>query len=120
MREDVYIGLLEGQSIHVNLDANNLIQTHCSIIAKTGAEKSHTCGVILEELLENNVPPLIIDPHGEYATLKFPNDDKPASFERYGITPKGYASQVTVYTPANKILNPAADSLFRLNCTNLL
>ncbi|MCZ7384665.1 MAG: ATP-binding protein [Candidatus Methanoperedens sp.] len=119
MRGDVYIGLLDGQNVHVNLDANNLVQKHCSILAKTGAGKSYTGGVILEELLDKNVPLLIIDPHGEYATLKFPNDDKPTSFERYGITPKGYATQITVYTPANKLLNPAADSLFRLNGINL-
>lgn len=119
MRGDVYIGLLDGQNIHVNLDANNLVQKHCSILAKTGAGKSYTCGVILEELLEKNVPLLIIDPHGEYATLKFPNEDKPASFERYGTSPKGYATQITVYTPANKLLNPAADTLFRLNGINL-
>ncbi|MCZ7395379.1 MAG: ATP-binding protein [Candidatus Methanoperedens sp.] len=119
MRGDVYIGLLEGQDVHVNLDANNLVQKHCSILAKTGAGKSYTGGVILEELLDKNVPLLIIDPHGEYATLKFPNEDKSTSFERYGITPKGYAAQITVYTPANKLLNPAADMLFRLNGINL-
>ncbi len=119
MRGDVYIGLLDGQDVHVNLDANNLVQKHCSILAKTGAGKSYTGGVILEELLDKNVPLLIIDPHGEYATLKFPNEDKSTSFERYGITPKGYAAQITVYTPANKLLNPAADMLFRLNGINL-
>lgn len=119
MRGDVYIGLLDGQNIHVNLDANNLVQKHCSILAKTGAGKSYTSGVILEELLDKNVPLLIIDPHGEYATLKFPNEEKPAMFERYGISPKGYAAQVTVYTPANKLLNPGADKLFRLNGINL-
>lgn len=119
MRGDVYVGLLDGQNIKVNLDANNLVQKHCSILAKTGAGKSYTGGVILEELLDKGVPLLIIDPHGEYATLKMPNQDKTATFERYGIIPKGYASQVTVYTPANKVLNPAADSLFRLNGIDL-
>jgi DNA helicase HerA-like ATPase len=119
MRGDVYIGLLEGQNIHVNLDANNLVQKHCSILAKTGAGKSYTGGVILEELLDKNVPLLIIDPHGEYSTLKFPNEEKASLFEKYGITPKGYATQVTVYTPANKVLNPSADTLFRLNGVNL-
>src|SRR5574337_20548 len=29
MRGDVYIGLLDGQNMHVNLDANNLVQKHC-------------------------------------------------------------------------------------------
>ncbi len=119
MRGDIYIGLLEGQSIRVNLDANNLVQKHCSILAKTGAGKSYTSGVILEELLDKSVPLLIIDPHGEYGTLKFPNEEKPASFERYGIAPKDYATQVTVYTPASMVLNPGADELFRLNGVNL-
>ncbi len=119
MRGDVYIGLLEGQNIHVNLDANNLVQKHCSILAKTGAGKSYTCGAILEELLDKNVPLLLIDPHGEYATLKLPNEDRAESFQRYGIQPKGYAAQITVYTPANKLLNPSADNLFRLNGINL-
>ncbi|KCZ73521.1 putative ATPase [Candidatus Methanoperedens nitroreducens] len=119
MRGDIYIGLLEGQNIRVNLDANNLVQKHCSILAKTGAGKSYTSGVILEELLDKSVPLLIIDPHGEYGTLKFPNEEKPASFERYGIAPKDYAAQITVYTPANMVLNPGADELFRLNGVNL-
>lgn len=119
MRGDVYIGLLEGQNIRVNLDANNLVQKHCSILAKTGAGKSYTSGVILEELLEKNVPLLIIDPHGEYGTLKFPNEEKPAMFERYRISPAGYEDKVTVYTPASKALNPSADLLFRLNGINL-
>jgi DNA helicase HerA-like ATPase len=119
MRGDVYIGLLEGQNIRVNLDANNLVQKHCSILAKTGAGKSYTSGVILEELLEKDVPLLIIDPHGEYGTLKFSNQEKPGMFERYGITPKGYGDRVTIYTPASKTLNPMADLLFRLNGINL-
>jgi DNA helicase HerA-like ATPase len=119
MRGDVYIGLLEGQNIRVNLDADNLVQKHCSILAKTGAGKSYTSGVILEELLEKDVPMLIIDPHGEYGTLKFPNQDKPGMFERYGISPKGYGERVTIYTPASKTLNPLADLLFRLNGISL-
>lgn len=119
IRGDIYIGLLDGQNIQVFLEANNLVQKHCSILARTGSGKSYTCGVIIEELLDKNVPLLIIDPHGEYASMKFPNQERPEAFERYAITPKGYASQITVYTPANKLLNPSADELFRLNGINL-
>jgi len=95
------------------------VQKHCSILSKTGAGKSYTSGVILEELLEKNVPLLIIDPHGEYGTLKFPNQEKPEMLERYRISPAGYEDKVTVYTPASKALNPSADLLFRLNGINL-
>ena len=31
--------------------------------------------VIREEIMERNVPIVIIDPHGEYSTLKMPNPD---------------------------------------------
>ncbi len=49
---NIFIGLLEGHDIKVSLDMNNLIQKHCSILAKTGSGKSYTAGVILEEILE--------------------------------------------------------------------
>ncbi len=120
-RGDVYIGLLEGHSLEVKLDANKLVQKHCSILAKTGGGKSYTVGVLIEELLENNVPIVIIDPHGEYATLKMENrnQEERKSMKRYGVRPKSYASQVVVYTPADFNVNPAADKLFRLNGVNL-
>ena len=47
-RGNVYIGLLEGQRIPVRLDANTLVQKHCSILARTGSGKSYTAGVIRE------------------------------------------------------------------------
>jgi hypothetical protein len=116
---DVYIGFLEGQRVPVYLNSDELVQKHVSILAKTGSGKSYTAGVILEELLDNGIPMLIIDPHGEYLTLKQPSDDDKKVFKKYGITPKGYAKQVTVYTPADKHINPEADRLFRLNEVNL-
>ena len=68
--DDMYIGLLEGTGIPVHLNVNSLVQKHCSILAKTGSGKSYTAGVILEELLDHDVPMLIIDPHSEYSSLK--------------------------------------------------
>lgn len=120
-RGDAYIGLLEGHDLEVKLDTNKLVQKHCSILARTGGGKSYTVGVIIEELLERKVPILIIDPHGEYATLKIENrnEDQRQLMKRYGIKPKSYASQVVVYTPANFSVNPTADKLFRLNGVNL-
>ncbi|MEM2933364.1 MAG: ATP-binding protein [Methanocellales archaeon] len=120
-RGDAYIGLLEGHDLEVKLDINKLVQKHCSIIAKTGGGKSYTVGVIIEELLEKNVPIIIIDPHGEYATLKIENRniEQRQLMKRFGVEPKSYASQVVVYTPANFKVNPTADKLFRLNSSNL-
>lgn len=115
---DMYVGLLDGTNIPVQLDANNLVQKHCSILAKTGSGKSYTAAVLLEELLEHNVPLLIIDPHSEYASLKEAASNTKDS-AKYKVNPKGYGSKVKVYTPANKAINSNADELFRLNGVNL-
>ncbi|MDO9517862.1 MAG: DUF87 domain-containing protein [Methanosarcinaceae archaeon] len=117
--KDMYIGLLDGTDITVHLSVNSLVQKHCSILAKTGSGKSYTAGVLLEELLDRNIPLLIIDPHSEYASLKDAGALNSGDFKKYGISPKGYGTQVTIYTPANKTINPAADEVFRLNGTNL-
>ena len=117
---EVNMGLLEGHDIKVSLEMNSLIQKHCSILAKTGSGKSYTAGVILEEVLERDVPLLIIDPHGEYSSLKEPGTDNARDlYSKFGISPRGYGSQVTVYTPANKVLNKDADKVFRLDGMNL-
>ncbi|WP_319508032.1 ATP-binding protein [uncultured Methanolobus sp.] len=113
------IGLLEGTNIKVQLSVNSLVQKHCSILAKTGSGKSYTASVLLEELLDQNIPLLIIDPHSEYSSLKVPGEGNEEDFSRFGVTPKGYGSKITVYTPASKSLNPDADELFRLNGMNL-
>ena len=117
--KDMYIGLLDGTDITVQLSVNSLVQKHCSILAKTGSGKSYTAGVLLEEMLDRNIPLLIIDPHSEYASLKDAASPKSGDFKKYGVSPKGYGSQVTIYTPANKSINPAADEVFRLNGINL-
>jgi DNA helicase HerA-like ATPase len=112
---DMYIGLLRGYDIRVELDANTLVQKHCSVLAKTGSGKSYTAAVILEELLERKVALLIIDPHGEYSSMKEPN--KEGDFSKYKIKPRGF--EVVVYTPGEMAMNPRADRPFRFNGLNL-
>ena len=80
-----------------------------SVLAKTGAGKSYTVAVILEELLKNNVPIVVIDPHGEYSTLKTENDDYD-NMLKYGIKPKTYKDNIKEYA-ANIITNPEANKL---------
>lgn len=115
---EMYIGMLDGTDIPVHLGVNSLVQKHVSILAKTGSGKSYTAAVLLEELLDRKVPLLIIDPHSEYASMKYPSP-KNDGFKKFGISPKGYGPNVTIYTPANKVINPNADELFRLNGNNL-
>jgi len=116
----LYVGTLEGESgIRVYIDANKLIQKHLSVLAKTGAGKSYTVGVLLEELADKGVPCVVIDPHGEYYTLKIPNDNSADydKFARFQVSPKGFQN-VVEYTP-NKTINPTADHEFRLSDKNL-
>jgi hypothetical protein len=121
VRSGIYLGLLEGHEEHVPvyLNVNKLIQKHVCILAKTGAGKSYTVGVLVEELIEKGVPAVIIDPHGEYAALKNPNSN-PRELElmgKYGISPKGYEN-IVEYTP-NLSLNPQADRKLALDITKL-
>jgi len=112
---NLYIGLLDRHDLKVKLDANSLVQKHCSVLAKTGSGKSYTAAVILEELLDSNVALLIIDPHGEYASMKAKNSE--GDFKKFEVTPKGY--QVTIYSPASQVANPNADKPFRFDGKNL-
>ena len=107
----IYIGLLEGYDIPVSLDTGKVINKHVSVLAKTGAGKSYTVGVLVEELIENRVPTIIIDPHGEYNTLKKENLNLTENLKlKYDIEPKSYDSNVIEYAPDTG-LNPGAEKL---------
>ena len=94
-----YIGLLDGYDLKVRLPIENLIKKHISVMAKTGTGKSYLTGVIMEELAENRVPVVIIDPHGEYFTLQSANS-KPSErkfMQRFEVEPRSYRNQVQIY-----------------------
>jgi len=99
--EGAYIGLLRDTNIKVYLDVDTLIQKHMCILAKSGSGKSYVMGVISEELLKKKVPIVIIDPHGEYASLIHPNLEKNELdlMKRFGVKPKGYGNAVVQYSP---------------------
>lgn len=114
--DGVYIGLLGDTGVKVTLDPNSLVQKHVCILAKTGSGKSYTAGVIIEELLEHEVPLLIIDPHGEYHSMKYPNDNVDGEF---GITPKGYEEKIRILVPPISPFADRADELLILDGVNL-
>ncbi len=93
-----YMGLLDDYDIKVWLPIKHLITKHVCILAKTGAGKSYAAGVLIEELAENKVPAVIIDPHGEYSAMieKNTNQKELEFMERFGIEPKGYEGQVQI------------------------
>ncbi len=88
-----YIGMLNGHDIPIRLDINDMVSKHVSILAKTGGGKSYMTGVLVEELLKHEgVTVMIIDPHGEYTSLRDPG--VPSEYaEKFGVHPRGYASQ---------------------------
>nr|MDO8080145.1 ATP-binding protein [Candidatus Freyarchaeota archaeon] len=91
--DGLYIGLMRGNNaIKILLDPEKLVRHHVAVLGATGSGKSYAVGVLIEELLEKNLPVLVIDPHGEYSTFRQPNKN-PEEVERsqeFGITPKGY------------------------------
>jgi DNA helicase HerA-like ATPase len=91
------LGKLEGREVPLSLDLRKLLTKHVCVLAKSGAGKSYAVGVLIEEILEKNVPVIIIDPHGEYATLSEPSAEV-ADYERlnwYNRQAKGY--KITEY-----------------------
>ncbi|MFH0876544.1 MAG: DUF87 domain-containing protein [archaeon] len=84
------IGKLDGKNIDVYLDLKKLLTKHVIVLAKSGSGKSYTTGVLVEEIIDKNVPIIIIDPHGEYTTLKEPNTDEKESLAKYNLKPKGF------------------------------
>jgi len=101
--QGAYVGVLDGrEKIKVFLDINKMLTKHLSIIAKTGTGKSFFSGVIVEELLEKNVPVLVIDPHGEYSSLKQPNPNN-EELRKFDIEAKSFLNNVQEFSPDVKI-----------------
>lgn len=100
-KEGIYIGLLKDSRIKVFLNPDILLQKHVCILAKSGSGKSYAMGVIVEEFIKEKIPVLIIDPHGEYVSLRRPNLDRNElkAMSKFGIKPKGFAKTVYEYSP---------------------
>lgn len=106
-----YIGKLEGKDIDVKIDLGKLLTKHVAILAKSGAGKSYCVGVLIEEIIDKKVPVLIIDPHGEYSSLKYPNDEEKDALIKYNLKPRGFKG---IYEYGDSKLNPELRPL-RLN-----
>jgi DNA helicase HerA-like ATPase len=99
--DGAFLGTLEHhENLNITLDLRKVLQKHVSILAKSGAGKSYTVGVLLEEIVERGIPVLILDPHSEYHTLKFPNDEPRdiKKLQRYELSPKGYGENIQEYS----------------------
>ena len=86
----MHIGYLlnRDENIPVILDTALVASEHMCILAATGSGKSYLAGVMAEELLKpyNRAALLILDPHGEYYTLK--EVEKLEEFKADSYSPK--------------------------------
>jgi len=108
-----FIGILENHpNLKINLDLKKTITKHIAILAKSGAGKSYTVGVILEEVIKKGVPVVILDPHNEYGSLKYPNDGEKdlKRLDLFNLKPQGFLERVKEYSP-DVVTNP--------NCTHI-
>ena len=97
--QSAYIGRLEGTDIDIFIELNKLLTKHVAVLAKSGSGKSYTVGVLLEEILERNIPLVVIDPHGEYSDLKRPNKNEEdiSRLSALELKPKSYNKKITAY-----------------------
>jgi len=85
----------EQTEIHLPIDA--FASTHLSVLASTGSGKSYTASVLVEEMMQpdSRAAVLILDPHGEYGSLKeMEDDDLSDEFQD-----DGYAPEVQIKRP---------------------
>ncbi len=101
-----YLGVLEHHpDLKISLDLKKTITKHIAVLAKSGAGKSYTVGVILEEILQKKIPIVILDPHNEYSTLKYPNSNEKdlKRLKMFNLQSKGFQNQIKEYSPDTKI-----------------
>src|ERR1043165_2731999 len=85
----------EANEVPVVLSIKDVVSTHLAILASTGSGKSYTAGVLVEELMRpyNRAAVLIVDPHGEYDTMRSIEDDP-----RFQESREGYRPEVKIFT----------------------
>ncbi len=69
------LGKLQNHDVEAKIDMTRLLQKHLAILAMSGAGKSHSVAVLLEELMnrpkeQGRIGTVIIDIHGEYIGFK--------------------------------------------------
>ncbi|MFQ5976956.1 MAG: ATP-binding protein [Candidatus Heimdallarchaeota archaeon] len=62
------IGKIRKTGHELGLSIDRLIREHLLIIGSTGSGKSYCNAILIEELTENGLPAIVIDPHGEFKT----------------------------------------------------
>lgn len=65
------MGEVMQQGIDASIQMTDFLQKHFAILAQSGAGKSYTASILLEELLDRDYAPSIVavDPHGDYTNF---------------------------------------------------
>lgn len=96
----IYLGLLEGYpDLKVELDAEKIVTKHLAVLAQSGSGKSYAVAVLLEELLGSlgkQMAVVVIDPHGEYGSLREANEEDRDrdSMEKFGVAPHAFTNVI--------------------------
>lgn len=105
--ESLDIGFLADRSdVRVSLSVSGM-RRHVAIVAQTGAGKSHTAGVLMEELLKKGASIIVLDPHADYVLMRksqegnfYSNSIKvfrtPLSTGRYDSVQRGIVNEFTL------------------------
>lgn len=112
-QDDAFLGILEHHpELKITMDLKKTITKHIAVLAKSGAGKSYTVGVLLEEIIKKNIPIIILDPHNEYSSLKYPNTDKKdiKRLEKFGLKPEGFLDRIKEYSP-DPTVNPQCEAI---------
>lgn len=105
--ESLDIGYLaDREDVRVSLSVSGM-RRHVAIVAQTGAGKSHTAGVLMEELLKKGASIIVLDPHSDYVLMRksdrgsfYANSIKvyrtPLSTGRYDSFQQGIVNEFTL------------------------
>ncbi len=74
--QSAYMGTLATRdTVPVYVNINELVPKHCAVLAMTGAGKSYSVGVLIEEIMNKKGSVIVFDPHGEYKNMSFQDSD---------------------------------------------
>jgi len=100
--DDLTVGHLRNRDdVTVTVNANEILNKHLAILAMTGAGKTYTVSVVIEELMKLGYPVLIVDPHGDYTRIGVREGGG-----RFRYTTPGGAGGEYDITIFNKVLDP--------------
>ncbi len=100
--DDLNVGHLRfREDVKVTINANEILNKHLAILAMTGAGKTYTVSVIIEELMKMGYPILVIDPHGDYTKIGKRQGNGQFKYQTSAGSKGNY--EVTVI---NKVLDP--------------